>query len=187
MIDRAIELAARAHQGQVRKGTDNPYISHPYGVGMLLAGAGCDEEVVAAGILHDTVEDTSVTLEQLREQFGERVASIVEGCSEPHKGQGWEERKEHTLAYLPTAPREIRLVSLADKLHNARSVLADVRTGGEGVWSRFKRGRAQQEWYYRGLVAALCTPGAGEEPLPFCGEFRQVVDELFGERGEGRE
>lgn len=180
MIDKAIELAARAHQGQVRKGTDIPYISHPYAVGMMLATSGCDEEVVAAGILHDTVEDTYITLEQLREQFGERVASIVEGCTEPHREQGWEERKEHTLAYLPTAPREVRLVSLADKLHNARSILADVHASGEGAWSRFKRGRAQQEWYYRGLVEALCMPRRREEPLPFCDEFRRVVDELFG-------
>jgi (p)ppGpp synthase/HD superfamily hydrolase len=185
MIDRAIELAAEAHQGQVRKGTDIPYISHPYAVGMMLAASGCDEEVVAAGILHDTVEDTHVTLEQLREQFGERVASIVEGCSEPDKWQGWEERKQHTLAYLPTAPREIRLVSLADKLHNARSILADVHASGEGAWSRFKRGRAQQEWYYRGLVEALCVPRRGEEPLPFCDEFRRVVDELFGTASAG--
>lgn len=180
MIDRAIELAARAHAGQVRKGTDIPYIAHPYAVGMMLARVGCEDEVVAAGILHDTVEDTDVTLEQLREQFGERVASIVAGCSEPDRWRGWEARKEHTLAYLPTAPRDVRLVALADKLHNARSILADFGRGGEGTWSRFKRGRTQQEWYYRGLVAALCSPRDGEEPLPFCGEFRQVVEELFG-------
>lgn len=185
MIDRAIALAAVAHQGQVRKGTDTPYIAHPYAVGMMLARAGCDEELVAAGILHDTVEDTYVTLEQLREQFGERVASIVEGCSEPERGKSWEERKEHTLAYLPTAPREVRLVSLADKLQNARSIMTDLRAGGEGVWSRFKRGRAEQAWYYRGLMAALCAPRDGEQPLPFCEEFRQVVEELFGEPGEG--
>ncbi|HEY0069998.1 MAG TPA: HD domain-containing protein [Chloroflexia bacterium] len=180
MIDRAIELAARAHVGQVRKGTDIPYIAHPYAVGLMLAQAGCEDVIVAAGILHDTVEDTDVTLEQLREQFGERVASIVEGCSEPDRSKGWEARKEHTLAYLPTAPRDVRLVSLADKLHNARSILADLRRGGEETWLRFKRGRTQQAWYYRGLVAALCSPRPGEEPLPFCAEFKQVVEDLFG-------
>lgn len=180
MLDQALEFAARAHQGQVRKGTDIPYVSHPYAVGLMLARAGCDDEVVAAGILHDTVEDTYVTLEELREQFGERVASIVEGCSEPDRSKHWEERKEHTLAYLATASREIRLVSVADKLHNARSILADMRRGGEGVWVRFKRGREQQAWYYRGLAEVLCTPRAGEEPLPFCEEFRRVVEELFG-------
>jgi (p)ppGpp synthase/HD superfamily hydrolase len=180
MIDQAIELAARAHTGQVRKGTGTPYIAHPYAVGMSLARAGCDDEVVAAGILHDTVEDTYVTLEELRAQFGERVASIVEGCTEPDRWKSWEARKQHTLAYLPAAPSDIRLVALADKLHNARSILTDLKASGEDVWSRFKRARAQQEWYYRGLVEALCTSRAGEEPLPFCAEFRQVVGELFG-------
>jgi (p)ppGpp synthase/HD superfamily hydrolase len=180
MIDQAIELAARAHRGQVRKGTDTPYVAHPYAVGMSLARAGCDDEVVVAGILHDTVEDTHITLEELRAQFGARVASIVEGCTEPHREESWEARKEHTLAYLPAAPRDIRLVALADKLHNARSILTDLKANGEGVWSRFKRARSQQAWYYRGLVEALCAPRAGEEPLPFCAEFRQVVKELFG-------
>lgn len=183
MIDEALEFAARAHEGQVRKGTDIPYIAHPAAIGVMLARAECDDEVVAAGILHDTVEDTQVTLAELRERFGERVASIVEGCSEPDRWRSWEERKEHTLAYLPSAPREVRMVSLADKLHNARSILRGARLGEAGVWTRFKRGREQQEWYYRGLVAALCTAGEGEgeEALPFCEEFRGVVEELFGE------
>ena len=181
MIEEAMEFAARAHVGQVRKGTDIPYIAHPAAIGVLLARAGCDDEVVAAGILHDTVEDTEVTLEELREKFGERVAWIVEGCSEPDRWRTWEERKEHTLAYLPTAPREVRIVSLVDKLYNAQSILRGARSGDTDLWSRFKRGREQQEWYYRGLVAALCTVGDGEEALPFCEEFRGVVEELFGE------
>ena len=180
MIDEAMEFAARAHVGQVRKGTDIPYIAHPAAIGVSLARAGCDDEVVAAGILHDTVEDTEVTLQELRARFGERVASIVEGCSEPDRWRTWEERKEHTLAYLPSAPIEVRMVSLVDKLYNAQSILRGARSGDVDLWSRFKRGREQQEWYYRGLVAALCTVGDGEEALPFCEEFRGVVEELFG-------
>src|SRR5438270_10454843 len=110
-IDRAIELAATAHRHQVRKGTDIPYITHPYVVGIMLAQIGCDEEVVAAGILHDTVEDTPLTLDDIRAQFGDRVASIVEGCSEPDKSASWEHRKQHTLEYLKSAPWEVRIVS----------------------------------------------------------------------------
>src|SRR5947209_15832446 len=109
MLDLAIETAARAHAGQVRKGTDVPYIAHPYAVGMMLARVGASEEVVAAGILHDTVEDTYLTLDWIRDNFGEKVAMIVEGCSEPdHGSQPWEARKEHTLEYLKTAPWEVR-------------------------------------------------------------------------------
>lgn len=178
MIDLALEVAAVAHRDQVRKGTDVPYISHPAAVGVMLTEAGCDEEVVAAGILHDTVEDTPVTLGDVRRLFGGRVAAIVEGCSEPDKGAPWEERKIHTLEHLRTAPWEVRTVSCADKLHNARTMLAEYERQGEALWSRFKRGRAEQEWYYRGLVEVLCDVQTGRE-IPFCDEFRDVVDRLF--------
>ena len=181
LIDVAIEVAAKAHAGQVRKATDVPYISHPYAVGMMLAQAGLPDEVVAAGILHDTVEDTYLTLDDIREVFGEGVAAIVEGCSEPHKSAPWEERKKHTLAYLPTAPWEVRAVSCADKLHNLRTVAEAYEQVGDQVWDRFKRGRREQEWYYRGLVASLCdTPGADGKETPFCAELREEVGTLFG-------
>src|SRR5438309_5224597 len=121
MLDRAIEVAAKAHRNQVRKGTDIPYIAHPYAVGMMLAQAGCPDEVIAAGILHDTVEDTPLTLEEIRQEFGDKVASIVEGCSEPDKSASWEVRKAHTLEYMRTAPWEVRVVACADKLYNLRT------------------------------------------------------------------
>lgn len=180
MINRAIELAAVAHKGQVRKGTDIPYITHVYAVGMMLAQAGCDQEVVAAGILHDTVEDTDLTLDTLQEEFGEKVAAIVEGCTEPDRDATWEARKQHTLEYLPTASRAVRLVACADKLHNASSMLSEYRVVGDGLWARFKRGRADQAWYYHGLVSALCSHRSDEPPLPFCPDLRRVVQELFG-------
>ena len=93
LIDLAIKVSTKAHEGQYRKGTNLPYISHPYAVGMLLMSYECTSEVVAAGILHDTVEDTELTLKDIEEQFGPKVASIVEGCSEPNKEWSWEERK----------------------------------------------------------------------------------------------
>ncbi len=180
LVDRAIELAARAHRQQVRKGTDIPYITHPYAVGMMLARAGCPEEVIAAGILHDTIEDTWVTLDDIREQFGERVASIVEGCSEPDKAAPWEERKRHTLQYLHDAPWEVRVVACADKLHNLRSIARDYLQAGSQVWSRFKRGRREQEWYYRGLAQVLCAPGPDGREIPFARQFKDEVERLFG-------
>jgi (p)ppGpp synthase/HD superfamily hydrolase len=82
MIQKAIVVAALAHEGQVRKGTSIPYITHPYTVGMMLARSGCSDEVVAAGILHDTVEDTELTLEYIAREFGEKIAAIVEGCEQ---------------------------------------------------------------------------------------------------------
>lgn len=181
LLDKALAFAAKAHQGQFRKGTDIPYISHPYAVGLILQGAGCREEVVAAGILHDLLEDTEVNLAQLREEFGLGVAMIVEGCSEPeHDDLPWETRKEHTIAYLKSAPVEIRMVACADKLHNLRSMLVDYRQVGEALWVRFKRGREKQEWCYRELAASLGNnPGSPELEWIFR-QYEAAVEEMFG-------
>ena len=125
MINLAIEVAVKAHQNQVRKGTDIPYITHPLAVGIILAKAGCSDEVIIAGILHDTVEDTSITLDDLRDTFGEKVSMIVKCASEPDKSLKWEERKSHTQDFLKGAPREVKFVALADKLNNIRAIASD--------------------------------------------------------------
>jgi (p)ppGpp synthase/HD superfamily hydrolase len=116
---------------------------------------GCNDEVIAAGLLHDTVEDTDLTLEEIEREFGRKVAEIVQGCSEPDKKLSWEERKEHTLAQLKTASLDIRLVACADKIHNIRSIRDDLLEYGESVWKKFNRGKKKQEWYYKGLVESL--------------------------------
>jgi len=181
MINLAIEVAAQAHQGQVRKGTNIPYITHPYAVGILLLQAGCAEEVVVAGLLHDTLEDTSLSLEEIRRQFGQRVADIVLGCSEPNRALPWEERKQHTLNFLRLAPLDIRWVVCADKLHNLRTLAYDLTLLGDQIWSRFSRGRSQQEWYYRGIVDSLWH----NLHLPHLSgslfhQLKEEVEELFG-------
>ena len=102
-IDLACEIATIAHRGKNRKGKDVPYIVHPMAVAILLAQAGASEEVIIAGILHDTVEDTGLKLKNIEQQFDLEVAGIVEGCSEPHKSDPWIKRKEHTLDALKTA------------------------------------------------------------------------------------
>ncbi|WP_248928635.1 HD domain-containing protein [Paenibacillus hamazuiensis] len=176
IIDRAIEFAAKAHEKQRRKGTDIPYISHPFAVGMLLVEAGCSEEVVAAGLLHDTLEDTEVTEEELEAHFGPRVLEIVRGCSEPDKSAPWEERKRHTLEFLQTAPLAVRQVACADKLHNLRTIRRDLEQMGEKAWDKFKRGRDSQKWYYEGIVDSL-GHGAG---FPLLEALRAEVARVFG-------
>jgi len=175
MIDLAIEVAVRAHQNQLRKGTDIPYITHPIAVGIILAKAGCPDEIIAAGILHDTVEDTAVTLDYLQATFGEKVTMIVQGGSEPDKSLPWEERKRHTLDYLKTAPLAVRLVACADKIHNMRTIAAGHEKVGDQVWERFRKGRSDQEGYYRGLVESLCNrpDNQGHESL-----FQQLKSEV---------
>ena len=96
MIDLAIEVAMKAHHKQLRKGTSIPYVTHPLAVGIMLAKIGCSDEVIVAGILHDTVEDTDITLDYIRDTFGNQVVKIVEGASEPEKTLPWKDRKKHT-------------------------------------------------------------------------------------------
>ena len=173
----AIEFAARAHRGQVRKATGVPYIVHPLGAARLLIEHGCThEDAVVAAILHDTVEDTDATLEELRVAFGSTVADFVEALSEPDKRASWEVRNHHTLSMLKEAPDPVLLVSCADKLDNLRSIAADVEQRGEAAWRSFKRGAPEQAWYYRALSAVFSTRLPRH---PLVQRFVKLVDQVF--------
>ncbi|MCC3358529.1 HD domain-containing protein [Bacillus sp. REN16] len=176
MIEKAIIVASKAHDGQYRKLTNIPYITHPLGVGLLLIKINAREELVVAGILHDTVEDTEITLEDIKNGFSEEVAELVEGCSEPDKSLPWEARKEHTISFLRTASEDTRTVVCADKLHNIRSIIRDYRDQGEQVWRRFSRGKEKQEWYYRNVTDSLGYAST----FPLLEELKKEVDRLFG-------
>lgn len=185
LINAALTFAARAHAHQKRKGTDTPYIVHPVGVMLVLIEMGeRDPELLSAALLHDTVEDTGATLEELRALFGARVAAIVEGCSEPDKSDTWEHRKQHTVEYLRTAPLEVQLVSAADKLHNLRSLMRDEAQHGPEVWRRFKRGRAETGWYYRAVAASLSEGALRDHPL--IRELNALATAFFPDGAPGR-
>jgi (p)ppGpp synthase/HD superfamily hydrolase len=177
-IDLAIEFAAKAHEQQNRKGTDIPYISHPFAVGMILLQAKCKEEVIIAGILHDTLEDTKTTEGDIRNKFGEEVLRLVLGASEPVKSDTWEERKRHTLEFLQSADLAVRQVVCADKLHNLRSIRRDVDVLGDKVWSRFNRGYEDQKWYYTSLVESLGYTSR----FPLLDTFQDEVEAFFLKR-----
>jgi len=164
-INKALVFAAVAHLDQTRKGTGVPYITHPYAVGMLLARSGCPEPVIIAGLLHDCVEDTAVTLDDIADRFGAEVAAIVQGCSEPDKELPWEARKQHTIDGLRHAGLAVQLVACADKLHNISSMIEDYRQVGEELWKRFNRDKHQQRWYYRELVQCLEGSEVGSHEL----------------------
>ncbi|MEC0370712.1 HD domain-containing protein [Paenibacillus chibensis] len=174
-LDLAIEFAAAAHRDQLRKGTDIPYISHPYGVAMILQQAKCSEDVVIGGLLHDTLEDTDTTEEELHSRFGSEVLRLVQGASEPDKSAPWEARKEHTLTFLKSADLPLRQLSCADKLHNLRSTLRDFDAHGDAVWRRFKRGYEQQKWYYTSLVESLGYASR----FPLLDTFQDEVEHFF--------
>jgi (p)ppGpp synthase/HD superfamily hydrolase len=180
LVEAALNFAAQAHSDQVRKGTTLPYIVHPVGVMLTLQAAGeTDPELLAAALLHDTVEDSGVTPATLQELFGPRVAEIVVGASEPFaRDDPWEERKQHTVAYLRTAPRAVQLVAAADKLHNLHSMEADFAAQGELLWTRFKRGRTELAWYYRAITESLQAGGLADHPL--VRDLAATLDSFFG-------
>jgi (p)ppGpp synthase/HD superfamily hydrolase len=145
LLKRALDLAAVWHAPQRRKypGADVPYMSHCAGVAVRLARHGFDEEVQAAGALHDCMEDAGITQEVLFQEFGERVATLVAHCSEPDKSLSWEERKANYLEHFGHKPWEAQAITLADKLDNFESIRVCARYHGE-PWAAFKRGREAQ-------------------------------------------
>ncbi|MEH7414994.1 HD domain-containing protein [Neobacillus drentensis] len=175
VIEKALHIAAKAHVNQRRKGSDIPYITHPVAVGMILMRAGYNDKLIAAGILHDTVEDTDLTLMDIEHEFGSEIADIVKGCSEPNKSLSWDQRKLHTIEYLKRAPSDIRTVACADKLHNIRSITNDYEQIGDEIWSKFNAGKDKQEWYYTHIVDSLKF----QISFPLVEELEKAVHHLF--------
>lgn len=166
-FEEALLYAARLHRDQTRKGTGVPYITHLLAVAAIVGeNSGTEEEVIAA-LLHDAPEDQGgrERLEDIRARFGGEVAEIVDGCTDTYDADpkpDWRPRKESYVAHVRQAPASVRLVSAADKLHNARSILADLRSLGEELWTRFTGGKEGTLWYYQALVEAYAA-GAGDE------------------------
>ena len=178
MIDRAIEFATKAHAGQFRKGTKRPYIVHPIEVGDIVSTMTTDEEVISAAILHDTIEDCSgVSQRILAQTFSERVASMVAQESED-KSRTWMERKTATIEHLRTAPREVQMIGLADKLSNMRDIDRDYPKVGEELWNRFRmKDKKMIGWYYKGIRDALADDFRDE---PVFQEYCRLIRKNFG-------
>ena len=174
----AFNYAFELHLHQKRKGSQIPYISHLLGVTSLVLEDGGDEDEAIAALLHDAVEDQggAPILAEIRSCFGERVAQIVDGLTDAYGAPKppWRERKELYLAHLRNADPAVRRVSLADKLHNARSILANLHTIGDATWKRFNGGREGTLWYYRTLVE-IFQQG---EPTFMTFELARVVAEI---------
>lgn len=155
MIREAADFAKKAHEGTFRKGSRIPYIYHPMEVALIVAQMTDDEEVIAAAYLHDVLEDTAVTPEELEAAFGRRVLELVQEETED-KSRTWQERKETTVLHLAEAPFEIKLLTLGDKLSNMRSTARDYMVEGNAVWQRFNEKRREcHQWYAEGILCAL--------------------------------
>jgi len=177
-FERALIFATQLHAEQRRKGTDIPYISHPLGVASMVLEQGGSEDEAIAALLHDAAEDQggAATLEEIRRRFGDTVAAIVESCTDTMvtPKPPWRERKETYVDRVRTVSPSARLVSVADKLHNARSILTDYRLLGDALWGRFSGGKEGTLWYYRALVQAFRQAG----PTPLVDELDRVVSEI---------
>lgn len=173
----ALTFAFDLHREQRRAGSTVPYFAHLIGVSSLAIEHGADEDEAIAALLHDAAEDQGgrPTLDAIEARFGAKVAAIVEGCTD-WLGDGpkpkWRERKKSYVDHLPASSPSIQLVSACDKLYNARAILADLRTVGDSVWTRFSGRREGVLWYYRSLAGAFSIKN------PVVDELRRVVDEL---------
>ena len=181
LVDKAIQFAVRAHSGTERRGKGFPYIIHPMEAMEIVATITPDQELLAAAALHDVVEDTPVTVEELRDAFGDRIASLVaaesdvfiEGLSEE---DSWHQRKQVAIDRLAAAPHDAKIVALGDKLSNMRAIARDYAVQGDALWNIFHtKDPKEHEWHYRGLAAAL------EELSDTFAyqEFIQLINQVF--------
>ena len=179
MIDDAMEFATKAHEGQFRKGTRRPYIVHPIEVADIVSTMTKDEEVICAAVLHDTLEDCrDITFDILKLRFGTRVAEMVAQESED-KSLSWEERKGATIKRLRTAPIEVQMIGLADKLSNMRDIDRDYPVLGDELWGRFRmQSKSALAWYYKGIRDALEENFKGVDAYE---EYCRLIDKNFGQ------
>lgn len=177
----ALAYAFDAHRRQARKGSGVPYVAHLLGVSSLVLEYSGDEDEAIAALLHDSIEDQGgdARLADVRLHFGERVAEIVLGCTDAiaEPKPPWRERKQAYVAHLRVASSSVRLVAAADKLYNARCIVADYRALGDGLWSRFSGGRDGVLWYYREVCTALAQSDATAR-MALVAELDRTIREL---------
>ena len=180
LLTRAIAYAVAMHRGGLRKGTSIPYIVHPLEVLNNLFLMNADKKLMAAGVLHDTVEDTAATMEDIVVLFGKEVADLVSSHTEKDKSLPWRERKQIALEHLATATKREQMLVFADKLSNMRAIHKDYKELGDDLWKRFNQGKEQQAWYYRAGLKALGELAGYSETRCFYEEFAKLVDDVFG-------
>lgn len=179
--EKAKMFAIQAHMGQIRKSEpDKPMIVHPISVGQLLESFGYDDNVVAAGFLHDVVEDTKYTIKDIEREFGKDIATLVMGASEPDKSLSWEDRKKHTIEETKKLPFRNKLVICADKINNLEDLFLKFEKNGNRDFSAFKRGEEYQRWYYTNIYESLIS-GENKE-LPIFKRLKEILDKVFYEK-----
>lgn len=181
-FEQALIFATRLHAGQKRKSSGAPYLAHLLAVTAIALEHGADEETAIAALLHDAVEDQggAPTRAEIAQRFGERVATIVDGCTDTdqHPKPPWQARKEAYVGRLAHEPAEVQLIAAADKLHNLRDLTAALRSQGDSVWNDFRGGSAGTVWYHQAVLAALhghVPPGLWEQLSQAVGDLQTLA------------
>ncbi len=179
LLDRAIMFAVKAHAGTERRGKGFPYIVHPMEAVEIVATITPDQELLAAAALHDTVEDTDVTIDDIRREFGDRIASLVQIESVSDDEGTWHERKKKAIDLIAKAPLDAKIVALGDKLSNMRAIARDYAVQGDALWNLFHANDSKDhEWHYRGLADALRDL---KDTFAFQ-EFEMLINQVFGKK-----
>lgn len=183
LLDRAIVFAVKAHHNTERRGKGFPYIVHPMEALEIVATITSNQELLAAAVLHDTLEDTDVTLDQLRREFGDRVSALVQAESDElvedvREEDSWHERKQAAMDRLAAASHDAKIVAMGDKLSNMRAIARDYALKGDDLWQIFHvTDKASHEWHYRGLASSL-----SELSDTFAyKEFISLINQVFGQ------
>ena len=150
-------------------------IFHPFTVGMILQRNGCDEDVVAAGILHDVVEDTQYTLDDIEMEFGKNVRDYVYDASEPDKSLPWKDRKQHTIEHIRTAPLGSKLIVACDKISNLEDAISNIKEFGED--KVLARNPEEQKWYYTSVYKS-CIANV-DENHPIFVRYKKILEEIW--------
>ncbi len=176
--EKAKEFAIMAHKNQVRKNEpDKPMIMHPLSVGNLLEEYGYDENMISAGYLHDIIEDTKYSLEDIEKEFGSDIAALVMSASEPNKSLSWEERKQHTIDTTKLLPLRNKLIICADKINNLEDLMIKFNKTGIKDFSLFKKGYEEQKWYYTSVYESLINNE--DENNEMFVRLKNAIDNVF--------
>lgn len=181
ILDQALALAINAHKGQFRKGTQIPYILHPMEAAAIVGTMTTDEEIIAAAALHDVLEDTETTIEEVIVLFGKRVGNLVASESEDKRedlpaASTWKIRKQETLDHLKNAPIEVKMITLGDKLSNIRAIFRDYKAIGDELWQRFnQKDKNEHHWYYSSIAESLSELNCFQAYKEYC----DLVEKTF--------
>lgn len=183
LVDKAIKFAVDAHANTERRGKGFPYVIHVLEAMEIVATITNDPELLAAAALHDTVEDTDVTVDVIRREFGDRIAALVQAESDEmvagvSEEDSWRGRKQAAINRLASASHDAKIVAMGDKLSNMRAIARDYHRDGDKLWSLFHApgGKADHAWHYHGLAESLSELDGTEAYR----EFKEAIEDVFG-------